>query len=374
MSIMVKRLSALVALGVLLGTILMVSPASAFTDITTDNGRWVGWQGQDTLYQTSVQQPINADGSSNFKANGKAVIPVKFGLSQGTGEFLFQSVHSDNASEPNTGAPCATGHANDCGFLNWEPGPRAGGQPNWGQFTFAQLDELIANYEFTEGTCQGGSLRWTLTLHDGTNNFRDLDIHYQPGAGGVGQQVCQDGTSGTDLTNPASTDPIYVIHNFVPEYTFDSAYNTTYADAVEQLGDLYVAQASLIIDSGWQKDADGAYKDQVVKLNSATIGVTDSDLGPYSETFTPEPASEMTSTCPTDQASVKITKIDGTGTGAVNEPVSIQPNDNDNIFRIVDCKYMYNLATSSLSGAGTYEVQAVIDGKPVSNPAKFDLK
>ena len=60
MSIMVKRLSALVALGVLLGTILMVSPASAFTDITTDNGRWVGWQGQDTLYQTSVQQPIIA--------------------------------------------------------------------------------------------------------------------------------------------------------------------------------------------------------------------------------------------------------------------------------------------------------------------------
>ena len=280
---MITRLSALVALAVVLGATLMVSTASAFTDITTANGRWVGWQGQDAVYQTSVQQPINANGSSNFKSNGKAVIPVKFGLSQGTGEFLFQSVYSDNATEPNTGAPCATGHANDCGFLNWEPGPRtAEGLPNWDQFTFADLDELIADYEFTTGTCQGGSLRWTLTLHEpGSKNFKDLDIHYQPGAGGVGQQVCQEGTSGTDLTDPTSTDPIYVIHNF-PGYNFKdgATYNTTYADALEQLGGLSVAQASLIVDSGWQKDANGAYKDQVVKLNSATIGVTDSDHWP----------------------------------------------------------------------------------------------
>ena len=32
--------------------------------------------------------------------------------------------------------------------------------------------------------------------------------------------------------------------------------------------------------------------------------------------------------------------------------MTIQPQDNDGIFRIVDCKYMYNLATSSLMGAG----------------------
>lgn len=43
-----------------------------------------------------VQQPINADGSSNFKANGRAVIPVKFTLSQGLGAFVFESIYSDN--------------------------------------------------------------------------------------------------------------------------------------------------------------------------------------------------------------------------------------------------------------------------------------
>ena len=71
---------------------------------------------------------------------------------------------------------------------------------------------------------------------------------------------------------------------------------------------------------------------------------------------------------------VKITKTDGTPTGDVNEPISIQPQDNNGLFRIVDCKYMYNLATSSLSGVGTYKVYAVINGVTATPPATFDLK
>jgi hypothetical protein len=58
----------------------------------------------------------------------------------------------------------------------------------------------------------------------------------------------------------------------------------------------------------------------------------------------------------------------------VNEPVSIQPQDNNGAFRIVDCKYMYNLATSSLSSIGTYTVYANINGFPATGPAVFDLK
>ena len=48
--------------------------------------------------------------------------------------------------------------------------------------------------------------------------------------------------------------------------------------------------------------------------------------------------------------------------------------NNDGTFRIVNCKSMYNLATSSLSGVGTYKVSAVINGVEASNPAVFDLK
>ena len=56
-----------------------------------------------------------------------------------------------------------------------------------------------------------------------------------------------------------------------------------------------------------------------------------------------------------------------------NEPVTIQPQDNDGIFRIVDCKYMYNLATRSLMGPGTYDVVATIDGMTF-DVATFALK
>jgi hypothetical protein len=72
-------------------------------------------------------------------------------------------------------------------------------------------------------------------------------------------------------------------------------------------------------------------------------------------------------------ASIKITKVDGSPSGDVNEPLTIQPQDNNGIFRIVDCKYMYNLATSSLSGVGTYTVKATI-GSTTFTVATFDLK
>jgi hypothetical protein len=113
-------------------------------------------------------------------------------------------------------------------------------------------------------------------------------------------------------------------------------------------------------------------KPEVVDLTNATVGV--GGATPYSETFTPQPASALSPVCPTDQATIKITKTDGQATGDVNEPLSIQPQDNNGIFRIVDCKYMYNLATGSLSGVGTYKVYAIINGVQATNPAVFDLK
>jgi hypothetical protein len=238
-----------------------------------------------------------------------------------------------------------------------------------------QLTTLIANYQFTFGTCQGGSLRWTVTLQDGAVQ-RNLDIHYQPGHDSLSEQTCAAGTSGHNMVDLTSTDPYVVINQFTypgTPYTFTSAnpaYNTTYADAVSQLGNLVVVQngINLILDSGW-----GAGGDQRLTLTSATVGVGNGTATPYSETFTPLPASSLTPTCPTQQASITITKVDGIPVGDVNEPISIQPQDNNGIFRIVDCKYMYNLATSSLSGVGTYTVYATI-GSTKFTVATFDLK
>jgi hypothetical protein len=350
-----KHLGVMLALGALVAAGIMVSPASASTFYPATNGQWGAYPGQSTTYGAAVQQPINSDGSSNFKANGKTVIPVKFALSQGTGPFVFESIGSD------------VGTANDYSLLQWQA------KATNGSFTLNQLTTLIANYQFTTGNCHAGSLRWTVTLQDGAVQ-RNLDIHYQPGENSLSDQFCQTGTSGTNRVDVTSTDPYVVINQFIyagTPYTFTSAnpvYNTTYSDALSQLGNLVVVQngINLILDSGFAGD-------QRLTLTSAAVGVGNGAATPYTETWTPLPASPMTTTCPTAEAKFTITKVDGLPSGDVNEPLTIQPQDNNGIYRIVDCKYMYNLATSSLSGVGTYTVKATI-GSTTFTVATFDLK
>lgn len=333
----------------------VISTASAAQVVPADNGTWYAYPGQSTTYQAAIQQPINTDGSSNFSGNGHAVIPVKFALSQGTGPFVFRSIFSDGTDpNPNT--------TNDYSYLVFEPTTPP---------TLAEVTQLIANYTFTTGNCQGGSLRWTLYLNDPsypeTNKTRNLDIHYQPGENGLNDQYCAAGTSGANMVQ--STDTIVVINQFTyagSPYTFQSLYNTTYADALSQLGGLQVLGMNLTVDSGW-----GAGGDQVVSLASATVGV--GGTTPYTETFTPQAASAMTPICPTRPASMRMTKTSGGSAGAVNEPVTVQPQDNDSMYRIVDCKYMYNLATGSLTGTGGYRVFATIDGTEFT-VANFNLK
>jgi hypothetical protein len=311
--------------------------------VTTPNGTWTAYPGQSTTNQASVQQPINSDGSSNFKANGKTVIPIKFALAQGTGAFVFES-YADN--DPTT-APYS--------FLQFEPAASP---------TLATITSLIASYQFTVGDCHVGSLRWTLYLQDGAS-VRNLDIHYQPGENGIGDQFCQTGTSGTNRADLSSTDPYVVIQEFThAPYTFSSSYNVTYSEAVSQLGNLPVLGMNLIVDSGFAGN-------QRINLTSATVGV--GGASPYTETFTPQPGSAVSAVCPTQSASIMITKVDGSPSGEVNEPLTVQPQDNNGLFRIVDCKYMYNLATSSLSGVGTYTVKATI-GSSTFTVASFDLK
>ena len=181
------RLVTGLVVGVIVATTIFGSTSSADTTVTTNNGTWTAHPGSASLNQTAVQQPINADGTSNFKG-GKGVIPVKFSLSQGTGPFVFQSIFSDNTPpNPNT--------ANDYSFLSWRSAT---------PLTFADITRLSAIYAFTDGDCAGGSLRWSVRLNDGGTN-RNLDIHYQPGAGGIGQQTCAPGTSGANLIGSTDT-------------------------------------------------------------------------------------------------------------------------------------------------------------------------
>lgn len=340
-------------IAVLIVASLVVTPALASTVVTTPNGSWTAYPGQATVYQTSIQQPINIDGSSNFKANGKAVIPVKFGLSEGTGAFVFESIYSDNPTDTTTGSPCATGHANDCAFLTFTPSSIV---------TFNEITELSALYEFIIGDCHGGSLRWSVR----TSPTQAVFIYYgNPPQFGNGSGGCTSSANGGADQSGINLIGLSDLRYDTSQYVGGTFYDT-YAHTQELIGNTAIIRASLVLDSGWQDAPNG---DQQLTLSSATIKTAS-----FTDTFTPQPASPLTATCPTLEATIEIEKIGGSPSGLVNEPISIQPQDDNGIFRIVDCKYMYNLATSSLSGVGKYQVSAVINGVTATNPAIFDLK
>src|SRR6266545_2381780 len=138
-------------------------------------GTWVLYPTQSNTYTTSVQQPINADGTSNFKSNGKAVIPVKFSLSTAPGPVIFQSIYSDADT------------TNDYSFLSFTPSST---------LLFSEITNLSAVYTFTEGDCHGGSLRWSVRTsatqsvfiyYGDYPNFTDCTTNNQSGTNMIGQ-------------------------------------------------------------------------------------------------------------------------------------------------------------------------------------------
>jgi hypothetical protein len=287
-------------------------------------GTWELYPAQSSVYTTTVQQPINADGTSNFKSNGKGVIPVKFSLSTAPGPAIFQSIGSDTET------------GNDYSFLSFTP---------TSPLLFSQISTLSAVYTFTQGNCHVGSLRWSVRVSPTQSVF----IYYG------------DYPSFTDCKTGANYQSgINLISLSDLRYDTSQVGGTFYdnlAGAVALVGTMPIIRASLVLDSGWGGD-------QVLTLTSATVN---------SNTFVPSTESGS-QTCNLPAATIQITKTAGVGSGDVNEPISIQPNDNNLQFRIVDCKYMYNLAASSLSGAGTYSVEVVINGTPAGGAAFFDLK
>ena len=88
---------------------LSVFAFANYATAQSPSGTWELYPPQTTVYTTAVQQPINADGTSNFKSTGKAVIPVKFSLATAPGSVVFQSIGSDADT------------SNDYSFLSFTP-------------------------------------------------------------------------------------------------------------------------------------------------------------------------------------------------------------------------------------------------------------
>lgn len=313
-----RRPAAAVAVGLLIGP-LLANEASA------QSGTWQLYPPQSTTYTTKVQQPINADGSSVFKNNGNSAIPVKFGLSTSPGPVVFQSILSNNPG--NT--------TDDYSYLTFTPGS---------PLTFQGLGTLSAVYTFTQGNCHLGALRWSVNVAPGQSVF----IYY----GGT--------PSFTDCTGTGNSQSG---QNMIgqPDLRYDTSqipggtFYDSYSHALSLVGGYNVNYVALVLDGG-------AGGDQRATIGTVTVN---------NNTFVA--ASGSTTTCDLPAATIKVTKTAGNGTGPIS-PISVQPGDDDSRFRIVDCKYMYNLATRSLTGAGTYKVEVVIDGTPAAGPAIFKLQ
>ena len=304
----------------------MVTVGASYTSTTT--GTWTLFPGQGTLYTSAVQQPINTDGSSVFNAN-RGVIPVKFALYGQPGPVQFQSIGSDSNTD------------NDFSFLSFTPTT---------PFNFEDLTDLAINYAFTIGTNHGGSIRWSVRIDRNDNGIVDdgsLFIYYGPHP-----NFNSDAPSLSNANLVGNTDLRFDTSQYPGGTFYDS-----YANVLAAYGTKTVLRASVVLDGGWGGD-------QVVNLMGATVN---------GNTWVPATGG-LTPISDLPDAEIMVTKTAGSGSGVINEPLTIQPSDNDGMFRKVDSKYMYNLDVRSLLGAGTYEVRVMIDGVPASGPAIFKLQ
>jgi len=258
---------------------------------------------------------------------------------------VFQSIGSD------------TDEGNDYTYLKFVPDA---------PMLFADLNELVASYAFTQGNCGGGSLRWQVRLDVGNDGSGANDGNMFVYFGDVPNFT--DCSTGSGVNLIGSSDARFDLSQVGgPTYG-------TYADALAAFGGTKVLRASLVLDSGWLAD-------QVVTLTWASAD--GADWTPLAPGPTPAVTSDTTTafakTCALPAAQLRWAKTDPTPDGTINEAESIQPKDAGVNYRIVDCKYLYNLDVSSLdptvaTRGGTYRVWVNIGGTNLADPARFDLR
>lgn len=305
-------LASLVVVGATFPAFVVSTPAGALS------GAWtVTASASSQENQSAIRQPLNADGSSNFKNNGR-VVPVQFDLKSRQTPIL-ESLLGD--ADPN----------NDFGSMSFTPSSA---------LAFGDITTLKADYSFLAGNCGGGALRWSIRV----SSTQSVFVYY-----GAAPNFTDCTTVNQSAVNLASLGDLRVDTSQVGGTFYD-----TWAHAVVLVGTMPIVRASLVLDAGWVAD-------QRVKISSATVN--DNVFAPV-----------LASTCNLPAAAVRITKGDSIPSGSVNDSTSIQPADTNGVYRVVDCKYLYNLATSSLTGVGTYWVEVVIGGTPVPGAVAFDLK
>ena len=322
-------------------------------------------------YQSAVRPPINADGSSNWPAK-RGVIPVQFDLlsaptittttTKTYNPPVWQSLQ--DGSWPYTFLQlCLKKDLHGPGFCPDAPAVPA--------LTFNDIQNLRADYLFTTGDCQAGSLRWDVYVQHGAN-IETVEVYYgNPNADIPPTQSCSGLFSESGKNLMSQSDPTLPPNRFemLGGWGVPGPLYTTYADAVASTngGTDKVVAVQLTLDSGFAGDQ---------KADVSNVTVNDNTFVPKTTetTSTTTVSGDYAKTCTLPAAELRWAKNDATPTGAINEAESIQPKDTGQYYRQVDCKYIYNLDVSSLSGQGTYTVWVRIGGQNIQVPATFDLR
>jgi hypothetical protein len=284
-------------------------------------GSWELYPGQSPVYSTVPLQPINADGSSVFNAR-RGVIPITLQLFSQPGPMKLTSI--------------GTGYS----YASFTPSAAT---------RVSDITNLSVVGAFTTGQNTGGSLRWSLSVDVDGDSVSDGHIWVYYGALGS--------FTGTDISGNIISSANEARIDTSQLTAFGGSYGKTWNQTLATFGTARVLAATAVLDSGWAGD-------QVIALDSLTLNdntFAGSTAGSQQVTDLPE-------------AEISITKISGANPGVVNEVVSVQGSDSGTLFRIVNGQYKYNLDTSCLSGAGTYQVRAVINGISAGGSVLFSLK
>jgi hypothetical protein len=274
--------------------------------------------------------PMNPDGSSVWPAK-KGVIPVQFGLQKATGtktttttsDALYpDTLESDlGTSYPGTGS---------YGALSFTPPTGT---------TVKDITNLTANFSWLTGNNQKGSMRWQIDTSAGTFElyYGDTASSFQSGQGGGGTNMTATGDA--RITTPENPNT-YVTWSDV----INGTNGVNASDAT-----LNVTGIDLVVDGGWA----GTQKVQLsdVSINNSeyvpgkVLGSTSTtyDLGPWTSTTSPS-------------MHIDVVQTSGQAPGTVDETSYTGVGDTGGQFHVVGGVYKYNLDTSSLPGAGTYQV------------------
>jgi len=237
---------------------------------------------------------------------------------------------------------------------------------------FADLDSLVADYDFITGDCGGGSLRWSVTVDVGSDgdpsNDKPMYVYFGDSPNFTDCNAPTTSNSGDNLIG--SSDARFDLQNL------GGPFYGTYADALNLIGTLNVVRASLVVDGYWFGGP------QVVTLTGAEVDGATWVPEPEgtSQTVISDTTSDYAPTCDLPPARITWEKIaSGGGPHGEQSDGKAPKADTGPYYRIADCSYVYNLDARRLDGndktrPGTYAAWVNIDGTKVDTASVFDIR